>query len=146
MLWIRTILMFLMQCLMSPAMGLSAVCGLPRCHWSGLAFGHVRKCNVSLCHACTAFSLHPAFCGSNYLLFLDFLWSGILVFVFSFGAWWEIHSIQKTARSAQRRNVENDQNQMTANAKKRDPLNKFKRRVLNVAIQTSICLLLNMVR
>jgi hypothetical protein len=84
---------------------------------------------------------------SNYrLLFLDFLWSGILVFVFSFGAWWEIRSIQKAARATQRRNAHADQNQLTANAKKKDPLNKFKRRVLNIAIQTSACLLLNMVR
>jgi hypothetical protein len=147
MFWIRTILMFLMQCLMSPAMGSSAVCDLPRCHWSGLAFGHVRN---------LALPLHPAFRGSNYLLFLDFLWSGILVFVFSFGAWWEIHSIQKAARSAQRRIPHDDQSQLrsavrtdpvrTVNAKKKDPLNKFKMRVLNIAMQTSACLLLSMVR
>jgi hypothetical protein len=127
---------------------------LPRCHWSGLAFGHVP--NIPLCHACSALSLHPAFCESNYLLFLDFLWSGILVFVFSFGAWWEIRSIQKAARSVQRRNAHDDESQLrsavrtdhirTVNAKKKDSLNKFKRRVLNIAIQTSACLLLNMVR
>jgi ABC-type transporter lipoprotein component MlaA len=69
-----------------------------------------------------------------------------LVFVFSFGAWWEIRSIQKAARATQRGNAHADQNQLTANAKKKDPLNKFKRRVLNIAIQTSACLLLNMVR
>jgi hypothetical protein len=69
-----------------------------------------------------------------------------LVFVFSFGAWWEIRSIQKTVRSTQKRNAYADQNQMTANAKKKDPLNKFKRRVLGIAVQTSACLLLNMVR
>jgi hypothetical protein len=98
-------------------------------------------------HVALSLSLHPAFCGSNYcLLFLDFLWSGILVFVFSFGAWWEIHSVQKTARSAQRRNTYDDQNQMTANDKKKDPFNKFKKRVMNLAIQTSASLLLNMVR
>jgi hypothetical protein len=83
----------------------------------------------------------------NYpLLFLDFLWSGILIFVFSFGAWWEIRSIQKAARAAQRGNAHTDQNQLAANAKKKDPLNKFKRRLLNIAIQTSVSLLLNMVR
>jgi ABC-type transporter lipoprotein component MlaA len=69
-----------------------------------------------------------------------------LVFAFSFGAWWEIRSIQKVARATQTGNAHADQNQLTANAKKKDPLNKFKRRVLNIAIQTSACLLLNMVR
>jgi hypothetical protein len=79
-------------------------------------------------------------------LFVDFLWSGILVFLFSFGAWWKIRKIQKTARLTQRENVYVDQNQLTAHGKKKDPLNTFKRRVLNIAIQTSACLLLNMVR
>jgi hypothetical protein len=133
--------MFLMQCLMSLAMGLSAVCDLPRCHWSGLAFGHVR--NLRCVMRVALFPSILLFVGLITFCFLDFLWSGILVFVFSFGAWWEIRAIQKTARSVQ---IHDDQNQMTASAKKKDPLNKFKRRVLNVAIQTSACLLLNMVR
>ncbi len=108
---------------------------------------HLGTYVASLCHACSVLSLHPAFCGSNYIiLFVDFLWSGILVFLFSFGAWWKIRKIQKTARSTQRENAYVDRNQLTANAKKKDPLNKFKRRVLNIAIQTSACLLLNMVR
>ena len=128
-------------------MGSSAVCDLPRCHWSGLAFGHVRNLRCVM-HVARSLSPPYLFEGvSNYrLLFLDFLWSGILVFVFSFGAWWEIRSIQKAARAAQRGNAHTDQNQLAANAKKKDPLNKFKRRVLNIAIQTSACLLLNMVR
>ncbi len=108
---------------------------------------HLGTYVASLCHACSVLSLHPAFCGSNYLLlFVDFLWSGILVFLFSFGAWWDIRKIQKTARLMQRENAYVNQNQLTANAKKKDPLNKSKRRILNIAIQTSACLLLNIVR
>jgi hypothetical protein len=63
--------------------------------------------------------------------FLDFLWSGILIFVFSFGAWWEIRSVLKISTLGSKGNIS---------------LNQSKRRLLNLAMQTSFCLLLNMVR
>ena len=65
------------------------------------------------------------------LFFLDFLWSGILIFVFSFGAWWEIRSVLKISTKGSKGNIS---------------LNQSKRRLLSLAVQTSACLLLNMVR
>ena len=125
--WIRTILMLVMQCLTSPAMDLSAACDLPPCHLSGLLFGHVR-CFPVLHIFC---SLHCICVIFACLFFLDFLWSGILIFVFSFGAWWKIRSVLKISRTGSKGNIS---------------LNRSKRRLLNLAVQTSACLLLNMVR
>ena len=64
----------------------------------------------------------PSFC-------LDFLWSGILIFVFSFGSWLKICSTQKNAASSGPRSLQ-----------------QSKQRLLNIAMEISACLLLNMVR
>ncbi len=65
---------------------------------------------------------------------LDFLWSGALIFVFSFGSWWNIRSMQKLTTS-----------NTGSNTKTTDPLERSKRRLMGIAMQTSACLLLNMV-
>ncbi len=116
-----------MQCLTSPAMDLSAACDLPPCHLSGLLFGHVRDFPV-LCIFC---SLHCICLILACLFFLDFLWSGILIFVYSFGAWLEIRSVLKLSTTGSKGNIF---------------LIQSKRRLLSLVVQTSACLLLNMVR
>jgi hypothetical protein len=65
---------------------------------------------------------------------LDFLWSGTLIFAFSFGSWWRIRSVQKKTATT-----------TGSNTKMTDPLQRSKRRLMGIAMQTSCCLLLNMV-
>ncbi len=119
-----------MQCLMLLAMGLSAVWDLPPCHLNGLEFGHV--CNLPVPYARIALYL-SCICLIWVLLlfFLDFLWSGVLTFAFSFGSWWKIRGIQKKTKET---------------AGSGSALEQSKRRLLNIAVQISFCLLLNMVR
>ncbi len=82
-------------------------------------------------YLCRSLSLHCHCLTLACLFFLDFLWSGILIFVFSFGAWREIRSVLKISTPGSKSNIS---------------LTKSKRRLLSLAVQTSACLLLNMVR
>ena len=65
-------------------------------------------------------------------LWIHFLWSGSLVFIFSMGTYREIHKMQKNVKT-------------TAGQKKDTTLDDSKRRLLNIALFTSFCLLLNIV-